>query len=150
MSYDNDKFHAAFDAWLEENVELGYGEHYAGELLEDFCSFLDSSKMMKRSPGRVVFGKRLKEKGFERRKSQGRTYWSGLKLKTPRTVAPTRYRTSIVEEAKEAALREFMELQERSQNSQTDRKKWLEHFRKEIEKDTPEYRRSVGDAEGTT
>ena len=93
MVYDNTKFYAAFDAWLDQNVEQGFGEHYAGELLDDFCQFCKETKMMKRSPGRVLFGKRLAEKGFEKRKVLGLTHWSGLMLVNERVaVRPKRYK----------------------------------------------------------
>ena len=84
MVYDNTKFYAAYDAWLEQNVEQGFGEHYSGDLLDDFCEFCRETKMMKRSPGRVVFGQKLRESGFERRKLLGLTLWSGLELKKQR------------------------------------------------------------------
>ena len=35
MTYDNTKFEAAFTAWLDANVDIGFGEHYAGDLLDD-------------------------------------------------------------------------------------------------------------------
>jgi hypothetical protein len=107
MVYDNTKFNAAFDQWLSSDcvtrgkfnaafdqwlssdcVTRGKGEHYAAELLADFNEFAQGNGLMKRSPGRVVFGRRLGQEGFEKRKLAGLTYWMGLKLTTEREVNP--------------------------------------------------------------
>jgi hypothetical protein len=135
MSYDNTKFHAAFDAWIAQNVELGFGEHYAGELLEDFEEFLYETKMMKRGPGRVVFGKRLGEKGFDKRKYLGLTYWSGLKLLKKRVVQPRRYQKTIDDANQEALDRDMMERHSGLNESPEDRKKSLDKFHKDLEEE---------------
>ena len=127
MVYDNTKFYAAFKAWIEQNVEVGFGEHYAGDLLDDFCEFCDETKMMKRSPGRVVFGQRLSEHGgFERRKHLGLTYWSGLKLKKARILKPKRHAKTVDEEVED------------------EQERLMEHTRDDV-KDTPEKRRAALD-----
>jgi hypothetical protein len=133
MSYDNTKFHAAFDAWLDQNTDVGFGEHYAGDLLDDFCSFLAETKMMKRSPGRVVFGRRLAEMGFDRRKSLGLTYWSGLSLKKPRSTTPKRYKKTVTAETREASERESIKLEKAKATSPLARKQYLDKFRADLD-----------------
>lgn len=95
MVYDNTKFHIAFDRWLDERVDVGFGRVYTGDLLEDFVDFCRETKALKASPGRVIFGKRMRERGFERRKVAGVTYWTGLELKNQRQVAPVRYAPTV-------------------------------------------------------
>lgn len=135
MAYDNTKFHEAFDQWLNENVEVGFGEHYAGDLLDDFDEFIEDSKVMKRNPGRVVFGKRLGEKGFERRKVAGLTYWSGLKLKKNRITQPKRYQKSIEQAKKEQERRERMILHQEFENTTIAREERLAEFHRELEEE---------------
>ena len=135
MSYDNTKFHAAFDAWLDQNVELGFGEHYAGELLEDFKEFLDETKMMKRSPGRVAFGKRLGDKDFDKRKYLGLTYWSGLKLLKKRVTQPNRYQKTIDEASQEALDRDLMQREAGLKASPEGRKNALDKFHEDLDEE---------------
>lgn len=135
MAYDNTKFHEAFDQWLTENVEVGFGEHYAGDLLDDFNEFIEDSKVMKRSPGRVVFGRRLGAKGFDKRKVAGLTYWSGLKLKKPRTTLPKRYEKSIEQAKKEQARREALILQDKFEQTDEAREERLREFHRELEEE---------------
>ena len=135
MVYDNTKFYAAFDEWLAQNVDVGFGEHYAGELLEDFCEFCRETGMMKRSPGRVVFGQHLAEKGFERRKLRGLTYWSGLALKTPRGVMPVRYASTLEAAREEVQEQEKIRLREQARKSPEERRKMLADFRRELDEE---------------
>lgn len=131
--YDNAKFYAAFDEWLSQNVEIGFGEHYAGELLADFQAFLSDTKMMKAHPGRVVFGRRLGEHGgFERRKKAGLTYWTGLTLKNPRKTMPTRYKSTIAREETERLDRKVIQDQEAMRKSPESRRERLKDFHKEL------------------
>lgn len=132
MVYDNTKFHAAFDAWLDQNVEVGFGEHYGGDLLDDFCEFCRESGMMKRSPGRVVFGRRLREKGFDRRKSLGLTHWSGLALLKPRLTKPKRYKKTVDDEAEAIQERERIRLRDDFKKTPEGRKEFLDHFRDDM------------------
>lgn len=135
MVYDNTKFYAAFDKWLEHNVEVGFGEHYAGELLEDFCEYCRETGMLKRSPGRVVFGQRMREKGFERRKVGGRAYWCGLSLKNPREVEPIHY-APTVQKFQDAALEQRLAAREEAlQKSPDARQEALRDFQKELEEE---------------
>lgn len=145
MVYDNTKFYAAFDAWLEQNVEVGFGEHYAGELLEDFCEFCRETKMMKRSPGRVLFGKRLAEKKFEKRKSLGLTYWSGLALRHPRKVKPLRYQKTVQASEEANKDRVLAERQDNLKKSPEGRKTALDGFYKEMEEEERRLRDSEDD-----
>jgi hypothetical protein len=146
--YDNTKLEAAFAEWLKNNVTVGFGEHYSGDLLADFDNFLRTSKMMKRSPGRVAFGKLLNSDGrFETRKRYGLTHWSGLELNTlPKADAlePRRYkRTKEAEDdrhLKVSKIREEAEFQE-SPKAEAAR---LAHFKAELETETPESIRKVG------
>jgi len=145
MTYDNTKFYAAFDAWLEQNVEEGFGEHYAGDLLADFCEFCKETKMMKRSPGRVAFGRRLAEKGFDKRKYTGLTLWYGLELKKPRLMKPKRYKKTVEEAVEANTEREFIERQEQLKNSPEGRKLALDKFHEEMKEEEKRLRRSEDD-----
>lgn len=133
MVYDNTKLEAAFNAWLKANVAVGFGEHYAGDLLDDFCEFLAETGMLKRSPGRVVFGKELKRHGgFDRRKSGGLTYWAGLALKKPRALSPKRYSKTVVADAEEAREREEIRLNEEADRSPEGRQALVDKFHKDM------------------
>lgn len=146
--YDNTKFEAAFAAWLEANVEVGFGEHYAGDLLDDFEAFLAETKMLKRGPGRVVFGKELAKHDFENRKRYGLTYWSGLTLKNPPkkdALAPKRYART-----REAQERRFQEIEAKRKeiefdNSPEAQKARLAAFKAELKKETKENIQKVGE-----
>jgi len=133
--YDNTKFYAAFDQWLVQNVTVGFGEHYAGELLEDFNEFVEETQLMKRTPGRVVFGRRMKERGFESRKSGGLTYWSGLKLNKPRIVQPKRYAKTLEQTKKEIERREAIIEKRMYEKSPVARDEQLLDFRLELEEE---------------
>ena len=144
MVYDNTKLDLAFRAWMEQNVELGFGEIYSGDLLDDFCEFLDETKMLKRSPGRVVFGKYLDALGvLEKRKKVGLTYWSGLKLKKPRTMKPKRYQRTIDAEQLEDQKRRILQLEKQMSTSPEARKERLEIFQDELASETEEQIRSI-------
>lgn len=145
--YDNSKFEAAFAAWLEANVEIGFGEHYSGDILDDFEQFLSETKMMKRGPGRVVFGRQLAAQGFDKRKRYGLTYYSGLSLKNPPerdALAPKRYaRTRAAEEAR------FIRQQRVQQSTEFDtseeaEKARLAAFKRELASETRENIEKVG------
>ena len=136
MSYDNTKFHAAFDEWLNQNVDIGFGEHYAGDLLEDFREFLRETKMMKTDPGRVVFGRRLGEKGlFDKRKKAGLTYWTGLTLRKPRKMVPMRYAKTVEREEQERLDRKIIADREKMIKSPEARVERLRDFHKELEEE---------------
>ena len=140
--YDNTKFHAAFDEWLKQNVEIGFGEHYAGDLLEDFREFLMETKMMKTDPGRVVFGRRLGEKGlFEKRKKAGLTYWTGLTLRKPRKTVPQRYAKTVQVEEQERLDRKIIKDREALRKSPEARVERLRDFHKELEEEERKLRR---------
>lgn len=150
--YDDTKLEAAFAAWLEANVELGYGEHYAGDLLDDFDKFLAETKMLKRNPGRVVFGKLLGTLDLDTRKRYGLTYWSGLTLKNPPkkdALEPKRYART-----QEAQERRFKEIQARQKEAEFDsspeaEKARLAAFRAELRSETRENIEKVGKENGT-
>jgi hypothetical protein len=149
--YDNTKLEAAFAAWLEKNVTLGYGEHYAGDLLTDFESFLRETKMLKRSPGRVAFGKLLTKQGtFETRKRLGLTYWSGLELKNPPegdALEPRRYRrTKEYQDEQAEKTRRIKEEAEFVESPEAEQAR-LSAFKAELETETPEAIRAVGQRE---
>jgi hypothetical protein len=135
VAYDNTKFNIAFEQWLKENVDVGFGEHYAGDLLDDFDEFIEDSKLMKRSPGRVVFGRKLGEQGFDKRKIAGLTYWSGLKLKKARITMPKRYEKSVEQAKKEQARREALILQDEFEQTPVAREERLRQFHRELEEE---------------
>jgi hypothetical protein len=146
--YDNTKFEAAFAAWLEANVEVGYGEHYAGDLLDDFDRFLAETKMLKRNPGRVVFGRQLSTLDLEKRKRYGLTYWSGLTLKTPPkkdALAPKRY--ARTQEAQERRFREIEAKRKEIEfdNSPEAEQARLAAFKAELKTETKENIQKVGE-----
>lgn len=149
--YDNTKFEAAFKAWLESNVTLGFGEHYAGDLLNDFEDFLRKTKMLKRSPGRVVFGKELAKLDLDKRKRYGLTYWSGLELKNPPkkdALEPRRYaRTQAAQEERwleQERLRKLAEFDDSPEAEQARRAA----FKRELAGETRENIVKVGKDEG--
>ena len=144
--YDNTKFNAAFDEWLKQNVKIGFGEHYAGDLLADFNEFIAETGMMKRSPGRVVFGRQLAEHGgFERRKVGGLTHWSGLTLKKPRATIPVRYASTIKRERTDRLDRKIIADREALRKSPSARAERLKNFQKELEEEDQKLR-SLEDA----
>lgn len=147
--YDNTKLEAAFAAWLEKSISLGYGEHYVGDLLADFEDFLRETKMLKRSPGVVAFGKLLAkpELDLDKRKRLGLTFWSGLELKDPPeqdALKPRRYaRTTQAQDdraEKQARIRREREFQTSEEAEQAR----LAAFKEELESETPEKIKGVG------
>lgn len=145
--YDNSKFDAAFAEWLKQNVTIGYGEHYAGDLLADFADFIAQTGMMKRDPGRVVFGRKLNEHGgFERRKIAGLTHWSGLALKKPKITKPVRYTATKEREEKDILERKIITDQRALKKSPEARAERLKKFQQELEEEDAKLR-SLEDAE---
>ena len=146
--YDNTKFEAAFIAWMAESVEIGFGEHYAGDLLDDFDRFCAENGLLKRSPGRVAFGKMLRLQGvFERRKRLGLTYWSGLKLLRPPkkdALEPKRY--ALTRAAQDELDRKRMEIkaQEEYETSGESEAARLAAFKAETERETRRNIEKVG------
>lgn len=139
--YDNTKLDAAFAEWLKQNVTLGFGEHYAGDLLADFNDFIHETGMMKRSPGRVVFGRKLKEHGdLERFKRGGLTYWAGLSLKRPRVTKPVRYAPTIQREKRDELERKLIRDQEALRRSPKARAERLRDFHRELEEEDAKLR----------
>jgi len=146
--YDDTKFEAAFKAWMEANVEIGYGEHYAGDLLDDFDRFMRETKMMKSNPGRVRFGMELKKIEYlETRKRLGLTYWIGLSLKNPPerdALEPKRhYRTLRAQARKEKEIKAIQEAEE-FDNSPEAEKARLAAFKRELKSETRENIAGVG------
>ena len=146
--YDDTKLEQAYNAWLDLNVEIGFGEHYAGDLLEDFCEFLAETKMLKRSPGRVVFGKYLGRSGFDKRKRMGLTYYSGLTLKNPPerdALEPKRHARTKESEVTAYDRRRRLKREAEYQGSDEERKARLAAFKAELEQETRERVESVGE-----
>lgn len=146
--YDNTKFEAAFKSWLETCVEIGFGEHYAGDLLNDFCDHCAKHGLLKRSPGRVVFGKELGKYDFDKRKRMGLTYWSGLRLLNPPeedALAPKRYARTKDAEEEIYRQRKEIEAQEEYENSEETGAAKLAAFRAELEAERRETIEKVGE-----
>ena len=80
MTYDNTKVDIAINNWIKASCKKEFGETYAGDLLNSFIEHCQRSGDLKRSPGRVVFGKLLADLGYEKRKLGGLTYWAGITL----------------------------------------------------------------------
>jgi hypothetical protein len=148
MVYDNTKFEAAFDAWLDANVKVGFGEHYAGDLLNDFEQFLEETYMLKRSPGRVVFGHELARRKFESRKRMGLTYWSGLTLLMPperdalEAKRYSRTKQAEIEEHQKRLDHQAAKDYEQSKEAEDDR---LALFKAETESETRDRIEKVGE-----
>ena len=83
MSYDNTKMDAAITKWIKRDCRQGSGETDAGDLLESFEKYCSRTGALKRSPGRVAFGKALRRRDYEKRKVCGLTYWAGLVIAKP-------------------------------------------------------------------
>ena len=149
MPYDNTKFIAAFNAWLKSNVTVGYGEHYVGDLLDDFESFLRKTKMLKRSPGRVAFGVQMKAHGdFESRKRLGLTYWSGLELNDPPAtdaLAPRRYARTVEAQNERAEKRHQLKQAADFEESPEAEEARVAAFKRELDTETPENIKKEGD-----
>ncbi len=148
MVYDNTKLDAAFDAWLDANVDQGYGTHYAGDLLDDFDEFLMETKMLKRNPGRVVFGRKLGEAGFERRKYLGLTHYDGLTLKKPRISTPKRYKKTVESEAQENADREDITRVDDRNKTPESRKKYIDDFHQKMQDEDTKRLQQEADSDG--
>ncbi len=104
MAYDNTKLNIAIDKWLKKNCAMQMGETYAGTLLDDFEEFCANKQLLKRSPGRVVFGKMLAERKLEKRRKNGLIFWSGIVLKKDRQTIP-RLHTATIHRMEEQQIR---------------------------------------------
>ena len=145
--YDNTKMILAFEAWLDENVEIGYGEQYAGDLLDDFDDFLRKTKMLKRNPGRVAFGKLMNDKGFDKRKRMGLTYYFGLELKNKPegdALAPKRYSRTLDAMEEQHKKRQQIKREAEFEESDEARKARIAAFKRELQEETAEKIRKVG------
>lgn len=117
MAYDNTKLNAAFTRWIDECCVLTLGGTYSGDLLDSFEDFCAKTGMLKRSPGRVAFGRELARLGLEKYKDTGMTHWAGIKLKNP--PANSRFRlqaatiTRMEREGKEREARQIARRQTR-------------------------------------
>lgn len=85
--YNNDKFHRALDEFLsiECDTTPAAGAIYTKDLMYAFELFVAKTGLMKRSPGPVAIGLRLKELGFTKTLKDGLTYWQPLSLHNPVT-----------------------------------------------------------------
>jgi len=106
MAYDNTKLDEAIRRWIERDCDETFGETYAGDLLASFESFCADTGAMKRSPGRVAFGKALARREFEKRKVCGLTYWAGIVLTAPPEVSVPRENAKKEDTQRLAARRE--------------------------------------------
>lgn len=79
--YDNTKFNLAFDAWLsDETQQKKGGKAYVRDIVASFNQYVKQTGIMKKGPGIVVIGRRLKELGFEKALIRGSTFWLGLEI----------------------------------------------------------------------
>ena len=100
MTYDNTKFQAAMEAWLVARCDEGFGETYAGDLLEDFENWLVNTSALRSSPGHVVFGMELARLGFEKRRKMGLTFWGGVLLRNSPDLSHWRWSKNMIKFAK--------------------------------------------------
>lgn len=142
--YDNTKFEIAIKNWLKACCKKGFGEEYAGDLLDSFIKYCKRSKDMKRSPGRVVFGKELARLGFDRRKLAGLTYWSGLALrKAPKKTAVRRYKKTTDAIDEKVKVKKEKVVSDKAEA----RKEKIQHrteVQKRMARETPEAARAAG------
>ena len=107
--------------------------------------------MLKRSPGRVAFGKYLAGIGtLETRKRYGLTYWAGIELKNPPAkdaLEPKRYRrTKEYQDEQAEKVRLLKEEAEFVESPEAEEAR-LSAFKAELETETPENIRAVGQRE---
>ena len=133
MVYDNTKFEKAFAAWREANTEpCALDGAYAGDLLDDFCDFLSHTGAMKRSPGRVVFGKALRNAGYEPYRYAGLTHYQGIVLKNPRQRSERRYKVSEDLAEAEVRAREKLQRETARLDNETERKERIRKIQAEM------------------
>ena len=122
----NNKLRHAIYAWLHTRCIEGFGEVYCGDLLSDFVDFLKETRMLRGSPGRIVFGKELARLGFEKRKVAGLTFWAGIRLKNQsieQATRPHQYAVFLAKQRREQKVRNEM-----PEKPETDQKKKLAEF----------------------
>jgi hypothetical protein len=119
MTYDNTKLNAAFARWIDECCVLTFGGTYSGDLLDNFDNFCAETSMLKRSPGRVAFGRELAGLDLEKYKYTGLTYWAGIKLKNPPVMS--RYRRHAATIASMEAAHEERQAIQKAKQAEFDR-----------------------------
>ena len=145
--YDDKKLKAAVDAWVKENTELGYGQHYTRDLLQDFENFLYKTKMLQASPGVVAFGRQLNRIGLGTRRVSGKTYRTGIALKAAPSptegvrYAPTKRRAKT---SKATRSRVKNSVRKKAVMSNEDRAKRKKEVLERMAKETPEKLKSHG------
>jgi len=146
--YDDTKLKVAFDEWMKHRIKVGFGECYAGDLLDDFSEFLEVTGMLKSSPGRVVFGKYLVGTGkFERKKKLGLTYYIGLRLINPPerdALKPKRYARSWEVEYEAELQRQEAEMAEAFKETPEAEAARIAAFKAELETETRDKIAKVG------
>lgn len=100
IQYDEAKLIEAFNLWIETCVEFEAGHTcYGGTLLEDFEDFVFSKDLLRRSPGRVAFGRMMttlvNQDLVDRYRKADMIHYAGIKLLSGRSDAPPRYQAPI-------------------------------------------------------
>ena len=145
MAYDNTKLDAAIEGWIKADCVEGFGETYAGDLLASFENYCAVTGALKRSPGRVVFGKCLARREYEKRKVCGLTYWAGILLEKPPVVSVPRENTKSEDTKRIEArrLRDEKLAEEKAEKEQA-RKDRAKAVRERIKKESKEHNIEVG------
>ena len=144
MVYDNTKLNIAVGNWLAGSCSVGFGEESAADLLASFIDHCTRTGEMKRSPGRVVFGRVLAEQNFDKRQVAGITHWAGLALrKRPKTVVQTQYKKT--EKALEKRKIETKETKKQSKKQKIRSKKQnISAVKKRMARENASSTRAVG------
>jgi len=142
--YDNTKLENAVANWLELCCDEAFGESYAGALFDSFNAYLAESGDLKRTPGRVVFGRELARRGFEKRKRAGLTYWAGLLLKAPPADTAPRHYSKTAEQLEERRQESEAEREAREAEAQAERAQHDSEARKRMARETAGAARAVG------
>lgn len=142
--YDQTKLNQAMKNWLKTSCKKGFGEETAADLMGSFDDHCRRSRDMKRSCGRVVFGRQLKAMGFEHRKVAGIAHWSGVTLKKPpKTKIPKHYKKTAQRVNKKIQDTKDQKEQQEAEDKQSDDDR-LREFKDRINSETAGKSRKAG------
>ena len=148
MSYDNTKLDAAINRWIKRDCSESFGETYAGDLLTNFEEFCADTGALKRSPGRVAFGKCLARREYEKRKVCGLTYWAGILIKKPPVVSVPRENTKSPDTKRMDAQRERQDkLDQEAKEKAAEKKSRAAKVKKRMKKESKKVNQNVKQVE---
>ena len=148
MSYDNTKLDDAISRWVKRDCSESFGETYAGDLLNNFEEFCADTGAMKRSPGRVAFGKCLARREYEKRKVCGLTYWAGIVIKKPPEFSKPRENTKSPDTKRMNAQRERQaESDQKTEDKAAEKKSRAAKVKKRMKKESKKVNQNVKQVE---